>query len=264
VKTLHLVLVSLFLSGCSIASPSITATPTIQKAQIATLTNTPSITNTPDLWGTQLAIVGATQTAQVAKSYAIKTEKVNKTMAILEQIKKASIDIEGLDISNAKLTYGPEKGLLSHAIDGKVTLSSSNLSLKNFIVSITFINPYDTSTTGTWDYGIVFRNEHRNNQYRLTIFSNQSWSLVDARTWTDIFSKNDEQLKAAAGEENTIWLVAQDANAYLFIDGSYTQSLDIGAKLTAGDISAATGLYYGNETDKKTTKFYDFIVWSLP
>src|SRR5918995_3440573 len=183
-RTLNIVLISLFLSSCSVTSSSIAPTQTKGTTQVATRTVIPSLTSTPDLKGTQIAEFGATQTAQVAKAYATKQAQAGQATNLLGEIMRVSSEIEGLDLGTPKLVFGPESGSLTHVIDNKVTAANSNLSLKNFIVHITFINPYDASTTGTWDYGILFRDEYQNNQYRLTLLSNQSWTLVDARTWT--------------------------------------------------------------------------------
>jgi hypothetical protein len=262
-RVLHIVLICFFLSGCGImASP--TSTPTLIQSQTATLINTPSITSTPDIRGTQRVSLHATLTAQIAKAHATKTEEANKVTRMLDGIKQASNEAEGLDFSKAKLVFGPTSDVLRQNVENTVITFDPGLSLKNFIASIIFVNPYDTSTTGTWDYGILFRNQYRNDQYRLTILSNQSWSLVDAPTWTNVFSRNDKRLTATEGEENTIWLIVVDAKAYLFINGTYIQSLDVSEKLTAGDVSPATGLYYGNKRDRKITRFHNFTVWSLP
>lgn len=263
-RTLKIVLLGLFLAGCGVTPQAVSPTQTKEPIQVASPTIIPSPTSTPDLKGTQIAEFGATQTAQVAKVYATRKAQSNQATSLLDEIVRTSDEIEGLDIRDAKLVFGPENGSLTHAIDNKVTASNANVSVRNFIVHITFINPYDTSTTGTWDYGILFRDTYANNQYRLTVLSNQSWTLVDASTWTDIFGKNDKNLTAKAGEENRIWLIVQEAKAFLFINGTYSQLLDVSAKVTPGDISPATGLYYGNETAKKTTRFHDFTVWSLP
>jgi hypothetical protein len=142
-------------------------------------------------------------------------------------------------------------------------VDNPKLVVKNFVVSIKFINPYDTSTTGKWDYGILFRNRYGNNQYRLVLLSNQSWTLRNEKIDTYIYSSNDKNIKAKAGEENTIWLIAIDAKAYIFINGIYTKTLDIGKPPSEGDISPATGLYYGNLTKKRITEYKDFTVWSL-
>lgn len=261
-KALHVALMSLLLSACGIASDMRTSTPI--PTQPSTATSTPSLTPTPDVNHTQIAIMAATMTEQVAKANATRTEESNKAASLLEEIKRASDQAEGPDLSNAKLVFGPAHGSLAHELDGKVKSFHTDVSLKNFITSVTFVNPYDTSTTGNWDYGILFRNEHHNNQYRLIVLSNRSWVLTDARSWTHLFSKNDKFIQSEAGEENTIWLAVVDTKAYLFINGAYTQTLNVSGKLTAGDVSPATGLYAGNEKSRKTTKFHDFFVWSLP
>lgn len=270
-KHLYIVLISFVLSSCGIASNSIISTPTMLQTQTAVLTSTPSLTPKPDIAATQIAIVSITKTAQISKHNAISTENAKFALTTiakigmgLDEVKNTSDEAKEIDINKAKLVFGPKDYTLRHDLENTVITFDPGLSLKNFIVSINFINPYDTSATGTWDYGILFRNKYANNQYRLTILSNQSWSLVNAWTWTDIFSRNDKHLTATAGEENTIWLIVVNAKAYLFINGTYIQPLDVSAKLTAGDISPATGLYYGNKTDKKMTRFYDFMVWSLP
>ncbi len=263
-KALRLILISLLLAGCGIVPGLATATLTPAPTRTATPTSTPSHTPTPDVVKTRIAAFAATKTEEAATVNAIQTEGANQAAVILDEIKKASTPIEGLDFSGAKLAYGPANASLVHEVDNTVAVFAPYLSLKNFITSATFINPYETSKTGTWDYGILFRSGYGNDQYRLTILSNRSWSLVDANTWANIYSKNDKNILAKAGEENMIWLVVIDKKAYLFINGTYTQALDVGKILKAGDVLPATGLYAGNEKARKTTKFYDFFVWSLP
>jgi hypothetical protein len=243
-KALYIVLVSLVLSGCGFISAPITLTPVIVRTQTLEPTVIPSLTSTPDLAASQIAILSMTKTAQISNYNATSTEKAESALTTLakiaialDQAKGTSNEAEEVDINKAKLVFGPKDYTLRHNLENTVITFDPGLSLKDFIVSINFINPYDTSATGTWDYGILFRNKYKNEQYRLTILSNQSWSLVDAWTWTNIFSRNDKHLTATAGEENMIWLIVVNAKAYLFINSTYIQSLDVGAKLTAGDIS---------------------------
>ena len=134
----------------------------------------------------------------------------------------------------------------------------------DFIATITFINPYDTATQGKWDYGLFFRNQGGNTQYRLAIFSNQSWILLNRETRTRIYSSNDKRLNAKVGEANTIWLIVIDKKAHLFINGSYIRSMDLGNRPERGNVLAATGIYYGNVIETSSTNFSDFIIWKLP
>jgi len=272
-KALYIFLISLLLSGCGLSPEQFTATAIIAQAQTQTAapTNTPSLTPQPNLTATKKANQAATQTMRASNAGATLTEiakptltAVSKAAMMLDEIKNVSKDVGGLDISKARLVYGPTDNTLVHELNNVVITYNPELSIKNFVVSIKFINPYDTSSTGKWDYGILFRNKYGDNQYRLIVLSNQSWTLYNSDTRAYIFSSNDKNIKAKAGEENTIWLIAIDTKAYLFINGVYIKSLDVSAKLTPGDISPATGLYYGNVKEKRTTEYQDFTVWSLP
>lgn len=272
-KSLYIILMCSFLIGCGLSPEQLTATTIARQTltQKAVQTSTPSPAPQPNLTETKKAIQIATQTKRASKTQAAKTERAIPTLTAvaeaamtLDKIKNASMEADSFDISGAKLVYGPKDNMLVHQLNNKVIVHNSNLSLRNFIVNIRFINPYDTSGTGKWDYGILFRNKYGNNQYRFVVFSNQSWTLLNSDTQTYIFSSNDKDLNAKAEEENLIWLIAIDKKVYLFINGIYTKSLDISAEPNMGDISPASGLFYGNLIEKRTTEYKDFMIWSLP
>jgi hypothetical protein len=147
--------------------------------------------------------------------------------------------------------------------DKYVEVFSPRLSVKNFVARITFINPYDTATVGSWDYGLFFRNKYNNDQYRLVILSNQTWTLIDEKANRYVNSNASQNLTTKKGEMNTIWLIVVDETAHLFINGTYVQALNV-SRLTSGDITPATGIYYGNTKSMKITEYRDFEVWSLP
>jgi hypothetical protein len=263
-KAFHLIVVCLLLTGCGLSPEQITST------AMAASTNTPSVTPSPNLTETQMAIPTSTQTQAfnadaIFTAFAIPTTTaIAKAGALLDEIQAAAKAVDSFDFSKAKLVYGPKDDSLTHTLNNKVMVDNAGLVLKNFVCTIKFINPYDTSTTGKWDYGILFRNKYGNDQYRLAFLSNQSWTLRNEEADTYIYSSNDKNINAKAGEENTIWLIVIDTKAYLFINGIYTKALDIGSSPAKGDISTATGLYYGNLTKKRVTEYKDFTIWSLP
>lgn len=271
-KAFYIVLVCLLLIGCGLPPEQITETAMAAQTQTQKVasTITPSTTPQPNLTETQMAIPTATQTQAfnadtIFTAFAKPTiTAIAKAQAILDEIQAAANNAENLDLSKAKLVYGPKDNTLTHSVSNIVIVDNPRLVIKNFIVSIRFINPYDTSTIGKWDYGILFRNKYGNDQYRLVLFSNQAWTVRNEETDAYIYSSNDKNIKAKAGEENTIWLIAIDTKAYLFINGLYARALDIGTSPSEGDISPATGLYYGNLTEKRITEYKDFTVWSLP
>ncbi len=264
-----IVLACLFLTGCGLPQEQIAETTIAVQTQEAALINTPSATTQPNLKETQKAFQTATPT-QAFNANTISTEFAKPTITaiakagtILDEIRAAN-EADKLDLSKAKLVYGPRDHTLTHTLKNIVIVDDPGLVMTNFIASIRFVNPYDTSTTGKWDYGILFRNKYGNNQYRLTLLSNRSWTLRNENRDTYIYSSNDKNIKAKAGEENMIWLIAIDSKAYIFINGIYTKTLDIGTPPSEGDISPATGLYYGNLTKKRITEYKDFTVWFLP
>ena len=273
-KVLYIIVVCFVLIGCGISPEQGTETVIAAqtKTQKAVPTNTPSATPSPNVTATYLAIRAATQTAQVFNSrikltaFAAPTSiAIAEAGQVLEKIRETAGDnLDQLDISNAKLVYGPRNDTLTQGPFDFIVVDNSNLTVQNFIASIEFINPYDKSKTGAWDYGILFRDRYGNNQYRLTILSDQSWSLYDADASKNIYSSYDKRITVKAGDKNSIWLIVSGSKAYLFINNEYIKTLDVSTRIIAGDVSPATGLYFGNLKDGKVTEYQNFSVWSLP
>lgn len=276
-KVLYLVLTCFLLIGCGPSPEHITETAIAAQTetQKAAPTGTQSATAQLNLTETQKANRAATQTMQVFNARLKLTEFAQPTAMALAKagiilgeiqsaVNQTNSDVKGIAFEEAKLVFGPRDDSLTHALHDFVIYDDTNLYLKNFIVSVRFINPYSTSTTGKWDYGIFFRDQHGNHQYRLVILSNQSWTLYNAETDAYIYSSKTKKLNAQAGEENTIWLIVIDTRAFLFINDTYIKMLDVSANLSTGGVSPATGLYIGNLTEKQITEYNDFAVWSLP
>lgn len=265
-KAFHIILTGVLLFACGLLPAPIAATPTMSPIP----TSTPSLTPSPDPAATQKAILAMTQTAYLENIHVKSTKRakpastaIGTLSAVLEETINTSNDIKDLDISEAELVFGPVNNSIKSFLDERIATYDTGLTLMNFILAVTFVNPLDTSSANSWDYGIFFRNSHGNDQYRLMIRADGSWSLINANTWLNISRGKDENLNTMAGESNSIWLVVIDEKAFLFINYIYLKTLGVRAKLTAGDISLATGF----EPDKKTSyniEFRDFTVWSLP
>jgi hypothetical protein len=265
-KPFYALLICVILSGCAVLAPPPTATPTNVPTSTATLTPT------PDLTATAKANTAATQTQFVENARATGTQKaiptitaVAHTADILTQIMDAAAESGDVDVdfSKAKRVFGPAADSLVQKIDKYVETYHADVELENFIVSITFVNPYDTSTTGNWDYGVIFRSAKDVTQYRLVVLSNQTWSMIDHNKKRYIDSNASQSITRNKDEENTIWLIVSGEKAYFFINGVYMKSANI-SEVAKGDIMAATGIFYGNAEAKTETKFRDFIIWSLP
>ena len=263
-KFLYALLICVLLSGCGISAKQPTATAT------AIATSTETLTPQPNLTATNRANQAATQTMRVNNSRATLTEIAGPTVTAiakaanaLGEISAAANGIDGLDLSKAKLVFGPTSDKLVQKNDKYVEVYSPDLSLKNFVATITFVNPYDPATIGNWDYGIFFRNNHKDVQYRLVILSNQTWTLIDSKAKSYVDSNSSKELTINGGEKNTIWLIVVNDMTHLFINGVFVKSMPV-KNLVSGDITPATGIYYGNAKNQKATEFRDFVVWSLP
>lgn len=258
-KLLYALFICVLLAGCGVVNQQPTMTPT----------STATLTPQPNFTATAKANAIATQNQRVEESRATLTQAAVPTVTeaarvdgILAQIASGAKVVQGLDISNATKVFGPRSNSLMQKSDKYVELFSPGVSVKNFVATITFINPYDTATTGNWDYGIFFR-DNNDVQYRLVILSNQTWTLIDSKARSYVNSSSSSDLTTRKDEENTIWLIVIDDKAYLFINGVYNTTLPISNEVK-GDVMPATGIYYGNSKNKKATEYRDFVIWSLP
>jgi hypothetical protein len=265
-KALPILLIALLLSGCGIPFVQSVATPT--NVEMTATISSPTPTQEPVGTATRRAQLAATQTMHVAKTQAVKTEAAEtvltalaKLSAMIEETKGISNEVDGLDISQAELAFGPvSKTISSNRYNVKAF--DPELDLKNFITTIKFTNPQDISNVSSWDYGLLFRNKYGDNQYRLIFQSDQSWTLMNASTWLNVSSGTNENLRIGAGETNEIWLIVVESKAYLFTNDAFVQAFNVKAKLDPGDVSPATSLE--TNKDEYSIEFHDFIVWSLP
>ena len=261
-KPLYALLICVILSGCGVMAPS--PTPTIVPTKTAT--STPE----PDLTATAQVNQAATQTQARESINATTTHRAIPTVTarayvdnmLAEITAAAASEVIGVDFSQAKLIFGAASDKLVQKNDKYVEVFRPKLSVQNFIVNITFVNPYSTSTVGLWDYGIFFRSK-KDAEYRLVILSDQTWTLIDNWEKSYVNTNSSNMITRNAGEENTIWLIVSGEKAYLFINGAFMKRLNV-TQLGSGDIMPTTGNYAGNEKKSKITEFRDFTVWSLP
>lgn len=265
-KPLYALLICAILSGCAVLAPPPTATPTSAPTSTALPTATPNLKATANAAGaaTQAQLIANAQATQTKRAIPTITAAAGAANTLIEIMAAAadSGDVD-VDLSKAKLVFGPTSDSLVQKNDKYVETYRAGVKLENFIVSITFVNPYDTSTTGNWDYGVIFRSAEDVAQYRLVVLSNQTWSMIDHKKKRYIDSNASQDITRYKDEENTIWLIVSGEKSYFFINGVYMKSVNI-AETVKGDIMAATGIYYGNAEAKTETVFRDFTVWSLP
>jgi len=174
-------------------------------------------------------------------------------------------------VNSTQLVFGPESGDLTHAADdSNVEVYYASVSEKDFIADAKFYNPYPT-TTGSWDYGFLFRYQGGNDQYRLVIFSDTSWKLKNTvpdsgDEWhSDIIAEGTiTNLNVEGNGYNTVKLICKGSKGYLYVNESFIAELDLSARTNSGGVVIATGITNGDEINGYSTKYQDFKVWEIP
>ncbi|MEN6436914.1 MAG: serine/threonine-protein kinase [Anaerolineaceae bacterium] len=161
---------------------------------------------------------------------------------------------------------GPSDGSIAHnADDGLIAVMNSGLSVADYIVKVDFYNPYSLST-GTWDFGLLFREAGFNDQYRLVVLSDGEWFVTDHGGDADgetVASGTLSNLNTYEGGVNTVMLVTYHERGWFFLNGELISELDLSSRQTDGLIELATGLYAGNEINGYSTYYSNFEVWRL-
>ena len=161
--------------------------------------------------------------------------------------------------------FGPLDGQMEHQDNGVIENVYSGVNLQNLIVEATLANPYAT-TTGSWDFGLIFRQLEVDQEYRLVVQSSGDWNLNDRRGVEDVFVHEGNAsafLNLNEGQVNTIRLIAWQNKGYFFLNGNIAATLDLSGRGDFGDVALGTGFYIENERVGEATPYQGFAVWSL-
>ena len=163
--------------------------------------------------------------------------------------------------------FGPTSGELWHdPTDNLIKTEDADVFLADAIISATFVNPY-SSTTHSWDYGFMFRNELGGPVVFIVVSSRGAWNLYwredNNHESQDISSGRLKTFETHNGGSNRLWVLAVGERGYLFANGDFIAALDLSAVIGAGDVSVVTGAYTGNERAGAVTRYEDFTVTAL-
>ena len=75
------------------------------------------------------------------------------------------------------LIYGPNTGTIKHTDSGVYFPICATVDIQDFIAEVSFTNPYDWREYA-WSYGIFFRSSSIHNNYRLTLRTSESHSVL--------------------------------------------------------------------------------------
>ena len=164
--------------------------------------------------------------------------------------------------------FGPTSGELWHdPTDSYIETEAADVFLTDAIISATFVNPH-SSTTHSWDYGFMFRDELGGPVVFIVVSSHGAWELYwrednNHHESQDISSGRLKTFETHNGGSNRLWVVAVGERGYLFVNGDFIAALDLSAVIGAGDVSVVTGAYTGNERAGAVTRYEDFAVTAL-
>jgi hypothetical protein len=152
-------------------------------------------------------------------------------------------------------------------IDGHVATHCSHIDTQNFAVEATFHNPYSESV-GNWSYGFLFRHVDSNDQYRLSIFSDGTWTLDDVHPGSTkpVFNEIADgtlSIHRGADGSNKIRLIVLDDRGYLYVNDVFITSLDLSDRMESGNVCLGAGFTYKTEIAGYTTRYSDFLIWNV-
>ena len=178
-----------------------------------------------------------------------------------------STRFEGFTIRRLSKKCGPRDGVIQHELHqtGRIDVHNSSISITDGIFEARFTNPY-AAWEGAWSSGFIFRHTDTDFFHLVASNSAQNW-LHRLRTG---ISTNEQQLAlsysnsilTSAGATNHILIIALGEDGWLFINGVFVSVLDLGGKITGGEVSAVGTFFSDDGITGRSTRFEDFTIWS--
>jgi hypothetical protein len=218
----------------------------------AEATKTPKITSTP--------AIKATQTAQAAASATTRAKLTSTAQARVKATDQARDNYLATLTANKQLIFGPRDGRLVHDSDDYIEASPSTAGVRNFVAEVRFDNPF-AATEDAWAYGLIFRSEGGNQQFRILLTYEKEWYLsfhAGTGGGTPVSDGTIPGMNVASGGSNTIRLIAIDDRGWLYVNNVFIAELDL-SKRYIGSVYA----YIQWEKTGETTSYEDFTVWSI-
>jgi outer membrane biosynthesis protein TonB len=157
---------------------------------------------------------------------------------------------------------GPLSGSLTQAI-GSLDIASAGIITENFYSSVRFSNPANADDPDhPWDIVIGFWHTGGDDQVRLVIASDGTWSLA-LGTARPILNGTVDNLNLGEARGNDIGLAVLDGTAYISINDEFVTSFEIPSQPQAGDIWLASGTFPENAQEGIETPYSDWTIWSL-
>ncbi len=157
---------------------------------------------------------------------------------------------------------GPTSGSVTQGL-GSIDIASADVDVGNFYTTVRFSNPASADDPEhPWDFVIGFWHRGGDDQIRLVVASDGTWSIAEG-TSRPIINGTVSNLALGPARGNDVELAVEDGRGYLSINGEFAGAFDIPGVPQTGDIWIASGTFPENVQEGIETPFSDWTVWSL-
>ena len=165
--------------------------------------------------------------------------------------------------SDLDALYGPFNGSLVHDTDEFIETAYADPTPADFVMQVEMVNPYGPAT-GSWDFGLIFRQRDVDDEMRLVVRSDGLWNLNDRAPGADAFIQEGEVdlLDLSEGGSNLFEVIAIGEDGYFFLNGQYVTVLDLSSRTSGGNIALGTGFYGSNELNGQETQYNNFNLYA--
>jgi len=232
-------------------------------APTAVSTDTPSPAPTATVALSSEALAATRESLAATRGAASAATPANDPAATRQSLEATRQALAQAEASAAAAVFGPLSGSLPHEDDDTIESVYADVSLGNFVAQATVLNPY-AAAEGGWDFGLIFRQTAVDEELRLVIRSDGSWSLNNRSSDTDSFVQDGEvgdYLEEEENGRNTILLIANEGSGYFFLNGQFVDVLNLSERTDFGDLALGTGFYSSDEQDGAVTNYESFGVW---
>lgn len=244
--------VALLLRGTQVTVTPAQATATAQAQATAKITSAQTAVAQANASATAQVNAQATATATVFQN--IYTQATGGTPALSDPL--SSQDSNSWDISK----FCSFNGGTYHAIDSMqnnfATCMASSSNFMNFAYQVQMV-----INKGDWG-GLTFRSDNaENNFYYVEVHSDGSYSFKVYKNnsfFKTLISGTSSAFKTGLGQSNSIAVVAQGSNFYLYINGQYAVSAN-DTNFASGEIGVAGG----DDTHPADVSFSNLKVWKV-
>lgn len=166
--------------------------------------------------------------------------------------------------SDLAAIYGPFSGSMVHDDDEFIETAYADPTPADFVMRVEMVNPYGPAT-GSWDFGLIFRQGDVDEEMRLVVRSDGLWNLNDRSPGADNFLQEGEVdfLDASEGGSNLFEIIAIGEQGYFFLNDQFVAALDLSTHPGGGNIALGTGFYGSNELVGQETRYNNFNLYSV-